>query len=205
MHWEFYYFGGMKSILLLMLMLLFAVGTQAQVFKEGVIVTKEGDTLTGLVANNDEKTMTFKEDKHGTSRIIAKKEISAFRTDTTTYVKHTIEVLRGNFPEKVEDFLLVVIDGPVQLLEYKGKSLFGSEHMNYYLLTAGQVPYRVNTDEGNFRKTMKWYFEEYAELAQRIKNKELGYDNLHEIVNTFNTWFIENRPAEEEAPAEESN
>lgn len=173
------------------LLLLFAVSSQAQSFKEGMIVTIEGDTMVGLVAPNNETTFSFKKDRKAVQEIIPAKDVLAFSFDNEEYQKHTVEVLRGNFPEKIEDFLLVKVTGPVKLLEYKGKGIFGSEHVNYYLQNNTETPYRVNQDKNNFKKTMSWYFAENEELAAKIKQKELGYNDLMEIVNTFNGWFIQ--------------
>jgi hypothetical protein len=202
---DFYYFGGMKTYWITAIAIFMGLVLKAQTYKEGMIVTSGGDTLNGLVGIGGTANMSFRKEKNSPVQLIPTKDVVAYRYDTATFVRHTFEVLRGNFPEKVNDFLWVALDGPVKLLEYTGKGLFGSEHTNLYLYTEGQVPYRVNTDPGNFRKTMRWYFEEHQELAARIKSKELGYENLKEIVVEFNRWFLEQAALEKSSDQEQEN
>lgn len=179
----------MKSRYLLLLGMLLGTLTQAQIFKPGTLITTEGDTVTGLVAPGGGNTMVYKPDKKGKRDIFKLSELSGYKIDTAEYQLHVVEVIRGNFPEKTKAFLKVVIRGPVTLLEYRGDGIFGKEHVNYYLHHGEEVPYRVNRNGGNFKTTMKIYFRDYEELAQRIRKKELGYENLVEIVNIFNDWY----------------
>ena len=154
----------------------------------GKLVTQEGDTLEGLIAFQGKDKFAFKADKNSGRSFFDRDELMGFEIDDERYQQHIVEVIRGNFPEKVKTFLLVVEEGPVTLLEYKGPGIFGSkEHVNYYV-HMGEQPRRVNRNPGNFKKTMRHYFGDCEELAARIKSKELGYDNLKEIVTQYNEW-----------------
>lgn len=187
---------------MLVLALLFS-SAHAQIFKPGNLVTHEGDTLRGLVAAQTDNTFVYKPDKKGSRSIYHVKDLAGYQLDQDVYQQHNVEVLRGNFPERVKAYLKVVTDGPLMLLEYTGPSIYGGEHVNYYLYNGSDAPYRVNQNKGNFRSTMKLYFRESADLAQKIKSKEYGYDNLEQIVAEYNAWFIEREKNSPSEPEEE--
>jgi hypothetical protein len=179
------------GLLLIAFVGLFLLPCSAQMFESGMLVTREGDSLLGYVARATETTFAYKKDKNAAQTFYKDKEVAAYAVNNEVFEQHVVEALRNDFPEVLEVFLLVVVDGPVRLLEYKGTGLFGNEHVNYYLQQEGQeVPYRVNSSKGYFKTTMKYYFADCPELVDRIKSKELGYDNLIEIVNTYNAWYI---------------
>lgn len=187
---------------LLVLALLFS-SAQAQVFKKGSLITHEGDTLSGLVAAQSDNTFVYKPNKKGSRSIYHVKDLAGYQLEDDVFQQHNVEVLRGNFPERVKAYLRVVEDGSLMLLEYTGPSIYGGEHVNYYLYNGSDAPYRVNQNKSNFRSTMKLYFREVGDLAQKIKSKEYGYDNLEEIVREYNAWFIEREKNSPTEPAED--
>jgi hypothetical protein len=192
-----------------LILLLLGVGLQAQVFLPGKLYTTDGDTLVGLVAESGGITWSFKESKNAAEHIYTRRQILGFERRDERYEEHEIEVLRGKFPERVKDFLLVVEDaegtGQVRLLRYDGKGIFGSDHTCYYLHEKGMaIPLRVNVDPGNFKTQMRQYFGDHPELAERIKSKELGYDNIQEIVIIYNAWYNEQPHTDEFHPEEAS-
>lgn len=162
----------------------------AQMFESGMLVTREGDSLLGYVARATENSFAYKKDKNASQTFYKDKEVAAYAINNQVYEQHVVEALRTDFPEILEVFLMVIVDGPVRLLEFQGKGLFGNDHINYYLQRNGETPYRVNRSKGYFKTTMKYYFSDYPELAERFKKKELGYDDLVEAVNTYNGWAI---------------
>ena len=186
-----------RSILLL-ICLLASTALNAQMFKPGKLITTDGDTLSGLVAVQGKSTFAFKKDKKGERNLFDLKELASYEVNGEAYVKHVVEVLRGNFPEKTKAYLRVVVTGPISLLEYRGPGIFGKEHVNFYLHHGDHVPMRVNESKGNFKTTMRHYFSDYAELSEKIRTKELGFDNLIEIVVRYNTWYAEQPVLEEE-------
>ncbi len=187
---------------LVLIFLLLALGLEAQVFLPGKLVTTDGDTLVGLVAEQGGITWSYKESKNAPERIYSRRQVLAFERKDEKYEEHEVEVLRANFPERVKDFLLVVEEGQVRLLRYDGKGLFGSDHVGYYLHEKGMVmPLRVNKDEANFKVQMRQYFSDFPELADRIKHKELMYANIQEIVQMYNAWFkMQPAPEKSDAP-----
>ena len=172
---------------------------KAQNYEQGVIITHAGDTLKGLVAKYDALTMAFKKERNSAQDLVPMKEILGYTYEGDDYEEYEIEVIRNNFPEKVKAYLRVVLDGPpLRLLEYRGKGLFGSEHVGFYLHHDQEVPYRVNRNPSNFKQSMKLYFHENKELAMKIRKGELTYDNLVEIVTSFNAWYMAQEPEPQE-------
>ena len=181
--------------------LLLGLGLHAQVFLPGKLITADGDTLVGLVAEQGGITWSYRAGKNEPVSIYTRRQVVGFQRQDEHYEEHLIEVLRGKFPERVKDFLLVVEEGQVRLLRYDGTGIFGSEHVGYYLHEKGMsMPLRVNVDDHNFKVQMSQYFSDYPELADRIKGKELQYDKIQEIVQIFNAWY-KLQPKKESAPA----
>lgn len=183
------------------LFILLSQSLTAQVFRPGRLVTNQGDTLIGLVANGAAETIAYKKSKNAPQQVFQRKEIVGFNFDGHDYEEHVFEVLRAKFPERIQDYLKVLMsDGQVRLLQYEGKGLFNSDHVGYYLMEEGMdVPLRVNEDPRNFKTQMSQYFADYPELSKKIKNKELGYEQLPAIVAMFNNWYAE-LPIPEPAP-----
>jgi hypothetical protein len=198
----------MRNIICLII-LLAGLDLQAQVFLPGKLITSDGDTLVGLVAEQGGITWSYKESKNAAVHIYTRRQIVGFQRKDEVYEEHVIEVLRGKFPERVKDFVLVVEEGQVRLLRYDGVGIFGSDHTCYFLHEKEMAsPLRVNVDAANFRVQMRQYFGDYAELAEKIKSKELGYDKIQEIVQIYNAWYKlqphddEFKPTEKEPAAE---
>ena len=173
------------------LFFLLGLSLNAQVFRSGRLVTNKGDTLTGLVANGAAETIAFKKSKNAAQQVFQRKEIVGYNFDGYNYEEHIFEVLRAKFPERIKEYLKVLMDGgQVRLLQYEGKGLFNSDHVGYYLHEEGMdVPLRVNEDPRNFKTQMSQYFGDYPDLAKKIKNKELTYDQIPVIVAMFNDWY----------------
>jgi hypothetical protein len=188
-----------------LILLLLGMNLQAQVFLPGKLYTTDGDTLVGLVAESGGITWSFKESKNAAEHIYTRRQILGFERRDERYEEHQVEVLRGKFPERVKDFLLVVEEGQVRLLRYDGKGILGGEHTCYFLHEKEMaVPLRVNVDPSNFKVQMRQYFGDYPELADRIKSKELGYENIQEIVQSYNTWYKDQPHTDEFHPEEAS-
>lgn len=187
------------------ILLLSTWAVEAQVFLPGKLFTADGDTLVGLVAEQGGITWSFRETKNGPVSIYTRRQVLGFERQDEHYEEHTIEVLRGKFPERVKDFLLVVEDGQVRLLRYDGKGIFGSDHTGYYLHEKDMaMPLRINVNPGNFKTQMHQYFSDHEELALRIKRKELGYENVQEIVQQYNAWYKDQPHDEEYKPKEKT-
>ena len=113
----FFIFGLMKKVLALVFLGLFSISLSAQIWREGQIYLKKGDTLSGWVAQAKDY-FWYKPSKTGVREVVKSKQVVGFKQDSTTYVLERVTALKGDFPERVYDFLKVVEDGPVQLMEY---------------------------------------------------------------------------------------
>jgi hypothetical protein len=185
--------------------LLLGLGLQAQVYLPGKLVTTDGDTLVGFVSEQGGITWGFRETKNGPERLYTRRQVLAFERKDEKYEEYQIEVLRGKFPERVKDFLLVVEEGQVRLLRYDGKGLFNSSHTGYYLHEKGmRFPIRVNVDEVNFKVQMRQYFSDFEDLANKIKSKELKYENIQQIVQMYNSWYAQQPHDDEFKPGDAS-
>lgn len=191
----------MRQYFFLLLLIGMGSAASAQVYLPGKLVTADGDTLEGLVAEQGGITFGYRKDKNAPERIYQRKEVVAYVRKDEHFEEHTVEVLRGKFPERVKDYLTVKVEGQVRLLQYEGKAILGGEYIGLYLHEHGmEMPQRVNMDPGNFRKQMSVYFGDYAELAARIKSKELTYANTEEIVKLYNAWYAQQDHSDEAQP-----
>ena len=189
--------------IILAMFLLFTTEANAQLFRKGRLFTQDGDTLEGLIASQGKNTFAYKQTKKGKRKIYNFKELTGFEIAGERYQEHFIEVIRNNFPERTKAFLKVIVEGPLMLLEYKGEGIFGNEHVNFYLYNGEDMPYRVNRNPSNFKGQMKRYFHEVEDVRTKVKSKEYTYENLPEMVEAFNQWYM-SQPVEE-APVKESD
>lgn len=184
----------MRFPLFLLFSLLLAGSTVAQNYQAGYLLTLEGDTIQGMVAEAANGNFAFKEDRNSSRRFYHEDELFGFNVGESGYEKHVVEVLMGNFPEKRKVFLKLLVNGPLKLMEYEGEGLlFGNVYKNHFLYhPESEVPWRIPAKEKQFKSQMSRYFSDVPDLAARIKSKELGYDNLEEIVQIYNAWSLAN-------------
>lgn len=183
----------MRRILTLttFLLVVLAVPAQKGRFFDGYVVTMGGDSLNGIVAMDSEgKWVAYKEGKGGDRTVYYPNDLKAFGIADVRYICETVEVTRNRFPELVHTFLQVVIQGPVELVEYSGETLLGSEAVNhYYVRSSGSLLYRVPDKEKTFAKQMSSYFEENSEISEQIRAGDLKYEDMPRIVILFNAWL----------------
>ena len=196
----------MKQIILLCIgMLWFGSMVHGQKYFDGNLVLETGDTLVGLVGNGPNETFAFRKDMK-TKPIYRKlEEVVGYQFDDEVYRKYFVEVQMGNFPEHRVVFLKVMVEGIITLYEYNGKGLLRGDFTNHFLHHPGQdVPFRVPTNKRYFKQELKNYFRDNEEIAEKIKSKEYGYDQLVEIVVKFNQWYETTMVEEEVEESEES-
>lgn len=181
----------MKQILLVFVTLtVWGLSLHAQRYYDGNLVLETGDTLTGLVGFGPNETFVFREDMKTKAKYKKEFEVTGYQFDDDIYRKFYVEVQMGNFPEHRVVFLKAMVEGPVTLYEYHGKGLLFGEHTNHFLHHIdSEVPFRVPEGKRYFKAEMKNYFRDCEEVAEKIKSKEYGYDDLVEIVVKFNLWY----------------
>jgi hypothetical protein len=191
---NFAYFYSMTQKLVLFACLLFAATagySQKGRFFDGYVVTAKGDSLNGIVAlDSENKWVAFKEGKGGDRTVYYPNDLKAFGIADVRYICETVEVTRNRFPELVHTFLQVMVQGPVELVQYSGETLLGAEEVNHYFIRSnGSLLYRVPEKDKAFAKQMSSYFEEYSEISEQIRAGELVYADMPRIVILFNAWL----------------
>lgn len=182
-------------LLTILALFIFALGAKAQKnkFFPGYIINLEGDSLPGIVAMDDaKKWIAWKEGK-GKDRILYHPgEMQEFGMGDVRYICATVEVLRNRFPERVHGFLKVIIEGPVELVQYQGETLFGDDAEDMFVRAGDSTLfYRVPKKEKQFSKRMSEYFGANGEISDQIKNGEATYADLPRLVIQFNAWMRE--------------
>lgn len=188
----------MKQIILVFLTLvLWGTSMFSQRYYEGNLVLETGDTLTGFVGHGPNETFVFRKDMKTKPSYKKEFEVIGYQFNDDIYRKFRVEVLMGNFPEHRIVFLKAMVEGPVTLYSYTGTGLLGGEHTNHFLHHIdAEAPFRVPDGKRYFKQEMKNYFRDCEEVADKIKSKEYGYDNLIEMVVKFNLWY-ESAPVDE--------
>lgn len=179
----------MKKVTALLFLSLFSLSLSAQIWREGQIYLKKGDTLDGWVAQAKDY-FWYKPTKTGVREVIKAKQVVGFKQDSSMFVLERVTALKGDFPEKVYDFLEVVEDGPVQLMEYTGKDVYGKSYTQYFVRHEDNPPLRVPIKSGQFKREMSRYFAECGPIKDQISGQKLGYSDIRKIVTMFNQWWI---------------
>ncbi|MFA5620749.1 MAG: hypothetical protein WDA08_10640 [Weeksellaceae bacterium] len=156
-------------------------------FYEGYIIKKDGSRDRGYILYTDEskrfEQVTFRKEKKGKNQRLKPKDIAGYKIADQVY--HSVNY--KDFPFSNTRFLLLEKDGCLKEYSYKFynegawvrhtilKNDEGeAENMDTYLL--------------NFSKKMSNMVRKDEALAQKILNKEKGYDLLHynEIIDAYN-------------------
>jgi len=160
-------------------------------WQPGELVLVEGDTLRGMVAKAKGNQFAYKVDRKGERNFFKEEEVVGYTLGDQQFERHVVDVFMGKFPERREVYLEILVDGPVKLFEYTGTGMLGASHTNRFLFHAdASMPWRVPPKEGAFRKQVSMYFGDCESITDRIKSKELGYEQLNGIVVLYNSWAI---------------
>lgn len=182
----------MLLLALLLPALLLPALLPAQQFVPGDLITLDGDTMSGLVAKATGGNYAYKANTHAEKNYFKEEALSGYSMGNERYERHLVDVLMGRFPERRNVFCKVLVYGPVKLLEYTGGGIVGGGTFTNHFLehVDAEMPFRVPPGDKAFRSQMSMYFEECEELAAKIKSRELGYDQLSDLVLEYNNWAI---------------
>jgi len=181
----------MKQLVLIGLLLLPLLGLAQSDFQWGRLITVEGDTLDGYLARATGDQFVYKKEKNGTRSFIKEDDLASYRLGDDTYEKHLVDVQMGKFPERREVYLKVLVDGPVRLMEYTGTGMLGASHTNHFLFhDDASMPWLVPSQPRAFRNQVGMYFGDCEDVHGKIRQQEMGYDELNAIVILYNTWAI---------------
>ena len=206
-----------KSILTIVFIIALSFASKAQYVignvYPGFIVSKTGDTtqcyikMTNKYSNQTRCLVYANEKDNKEQKSYKPSELRSYKVGNRSYEA----IPYGDIMPKTLNFALVEKDG--HLRQFIWYSSTGDEMKDSYA-GMGKAIYMSASDEDNlkgeivlhkpdekpigptkllmsFSKNMSEYVADYPELADKIKNKEKGYDMLHllEIVDEYNKWY----------------
>jgi hypothetical protein len=190
----------------------------------GYVITHDNDTIYGYIklnnhVSNQQKALFYNssDDKKFTEKY-KPKDIKAYKTGSRFYSSFKF------WPEteaKGHHFFYRMIAGPISLyvwyyetteqskerlkiddeniLNSKIDLSFSEDELSTQLIGIKHSGEPTQLDKlkflTNFKKNMSKYVEDYPELAEKIANKEEGYQyaNLEEIIKEYNAWYLANQ------------
>lgn len=182
----------MNKFILLLLLFLFYLHTNAQVKRHSKIFLKNGDVVLaeGRLISDE---FIYKE--NGEKKIIPFSDIDYVQQRNK--LNNTTETYRQFKVRKTESTIVLLenIYGPVSLYSYSDVNIMANgmvtRYVYYYLHRAGEDTVmgldREKYFRINFNKAAALYFKDCPELVKKLNNKEFKRRHLKRIVNFFNT------------------
>lgn len=187
-----------KKVLLLFVFLASVTRLMAQ-FKEGYYYTKEGKKIEGLLRFNyggslftdksdGDCSLSFKENKSAKKKKFTTNDICCFviEKDSFAIIKNFRLSAVVYYPQ---DFAQVIESGKIKLYMYFSviKEQYGTSTITQWVIEKdGKVDKLTNK---KFKELMPIYLSDYPELAEKIKNKTLQYEDSPKIINDYNAHF----------------
>jgi hypothetical protein len=199
----------MRQILLYSIIFLISRTTFADNFYDATVVFIDGKSKKGLV----ESTL-------GTDYILYKSSLSAKeeKIESSTVSKlifnikdekrefHLLKVYLGWGQKRISDPMwLKVVESGIATLYVNRTTMSSQDGLNsagfldYYIIRAGEPAAKMiaNVSSANnnqtFRAKAPLYFEDYPELAGKIKSKEYTWRDLTTVVQEYNQWATKNK------------
>lgn len=199
----------MKQILLCCIIFLISRLTIADSFYDATVVFTDGKSKKGLV----ESTL-------GTDYIVYKSSVNAQeeKIESSTVSKlifnvkdekrefHLLKVYLGWGQKRISDPMwLKVVESGIATLYVNRTTMSSHDGLNsagfldYYIIRAGEPAAKMiaNVSSANnnqtFRAKAPLYFEDYPELAEKIKSKEYTWKDLTTAVQEYNQWAAKNK------------
>lgn len=199
----------MRQILFCCIIFFISRATIADSFYDATVVFKDGKSKKGLV----ESTL-------GTDYILYKSSAGSKeeKIESTTVSKlifnikderrefHLLKVYLGWGQKRISDPMwLKVVESGVATLYVNRTTMSSQDGLNsagfldYYIIRAGEPAAKMiaNVSSANnnqtFRAKAPLYFEDYPELAEKIKSKEYTWKDLTTTVQEYNQWATKNK------------
>lgn len=166
-----------------------------QEYLEGYIILNDGDTIYGKIKKQSELKSCEKVyiiDSTSVEKKYKSKKAIGYKRGDEIFIKKNYTV-PGNLGT-YNNFMKVIETGKVVLYEaysnvYQssggGGGVSTTRH-DYFLEKNGNL---LRVKKGGFKNQISEYFRENKELSEKIKNKELGYGDMHRIVQIYNMDF----------------
>jgi hypothetical protein len=197
---------SLKALIILFFLFasLIAAAQDFKEFKKGFYYSTDSVKHEGFISyeysiNGYKPNFKFKSKEKDKAQKIKPEMCIKFTYNTTEFI-----VLK-NFKSKLawtytvaQDFVEVIDTGKVNLYKHgltarTGNPTMGdfySELVNYELVFSGKKEVIFVMKKANdFAAEMSSYFQDYELLSNKIKNKELGYDDIKKIVRSYNEYW----------------
>jgi hypothetical protein len=182
----------MKCIKLFLLLLIvcssrFGSAQTQMIWKKGYVLLTTGDTVKGEIRLNTKKefdlyskvTVKKSEDEKKT---FSPQKAREYCFEDTHFVSRLVEG-EGSFVKCVSL-------GAVNLYEHQYEWQSGNEiiYKSEYFIEKAHSTEIVRVRPGKFKKIVEEYMGDNAELVQQVKDKKYDFEQLTEVVQTYNSW-----------------
>lgn len=194
----------MKFVLTLSIILFLTIASFASSYYKGTIVFVDGKSKTGLVESILSDYVLFKASENAKEEKIESSLLKSVLIQGKDEVReyYYVKMYLGWGQKKISDpaWLKVVEKGTATLF-VNNTSMRGSIYTttkanfsDYYIIRDGEPAAKmianISTLNNNqtFRAKAPLYFEDYPELAAKIKSKEYTWKDLQVVVKEYNSW-----------------
>ena len=194
----------MKHLLILPVIFLLSFPSYADAYNEATIVFVNGTSKNGFVENTlGTDYILFKASKDAKEEKIESSTVRriVFKVKNGNKEYHLLKVYLGWGQKRISDpmWLEVVEQGKAtlyvnQMTMSSRDGLNKAGFLDYYCIRAGEPAAKMiaNISTLNNNQTFKakapLYFEDYPELAAKIKSKEYTWKDLTVVVQEYNKW-----------------
>ena len=194
----------MKKILLSIIVFFLSLTAYADRYYDATVVLTNGKSRKGLVESTlSTDYILFKSSKDSKEEKIESSTVSKviFVIEGEKREFHILKVYLGWGQKRISDPMwLKVVEGGVATLYVNQTTMTSQNGLNsagfldYYIIRAGEPAAKmianVSTMNNNqtFRAKAPLYFEDYPELAAKIKSKEYTWKEMTTVVQEYNKW-----------------
>lgn len=194
----------MKQILSFTIIFFISFTSYADSYYDATVVFTNGKSRKGLVESTlSTDYISFKSSKDSKEEKIESSTVSKliFTIKNETREFHILKVYLGWGQKKISDPMwLKVVETGVATLYVNQTTMSSMDGLNaagfqdYYVIRAGEPAAKmianISTLNNNqtFRAKAPLYFEDYPELAAKIKSKEYTWQDLTTVVQEYNKW-----------------
>lgn len=194
----------MKKLFLSLAMVLLALMAFADTYYPATIVFIDGKSKTGLVESTFGDYIFFKASEKSNPEKIESAGLSklTFTIKNEKREYHYVKTYLGWGQKRMSApmWLKVLISGTATLylnstsLSTPSNSQNSAGFLDYYCIRKGEPAAKwisavssLNNNQ-HFKAKAPLYFEDYPELAQKIKSKEYTWKDIETVVNEYNKW-----------------
>jgi hypothetical protein len=194
----------MKHFLISLVVLFLSFTSYADTWYEATVVFTNAKSKTGLVENTlGTDHILFKASKDAKEEKIESSSVSGviFKIKDKSVEYHLRKVYLGWGQKRISDPMwLEVVEKGIATLYVAGSTMSSRNGLNkagfqdYYCIRAGEPAAKMiaNISSMNNNQTFKakapLYFQDYPELAAKIKSKEYTWKDLTAVVQEYNKW-----------------